>query len=151
MHLLAEAQMKARFDRHVRPVVVGISLLMIAAAPPSGQTVSGDNSARLAEQAKVCGTGPDDVPTIAACTAVISSKRYGGEALAVDYFNRGLHYAKSQHYKEAVADFDQAVQIKPDFANAYFVRGTVKQVMGDTTGGDADIAKAKELDPNIAP
>jgi tetratricopeptide (TPR) repeat protein len=124
---------------------------MIAAAPPSGSTGSSDNSDQLAEQSHVCGTGPDDAATISACTAVISSKRYSGEALAIDYFNRGLHYAKSQKYKEAVADFDQAIKIKPDFANAYYVRGTVKQVMGDNDGGDADIAKAKELDPTIAP
>jgi tetratricopeptide (TPR) repeat protein len=140
--------MKARY---FRTVVVGISLLMIAAAPPSGSTGSSDNSEQLTQQSHVCGTGPDTASTIAACTAVISSKRYSGEALAVDYFNRGLHYAKSQKYKEAVADFDQAIKLKPDFANAYFVRGTVKQVMGDNEGGDADIAKAKELDPNIAP
>src|SRR5262249_33140559 len=110
-----------------------------------------DNANRLEEESHVCGTGPDTAQTIAACTAVIASNRYSGEALAIDYFNRGLHYAKSQHYKEAVADFDQAIKLKPDFRNAYFVRGAVKQVMGDQTGGDADIAKAKELDPNIAP
>jgi len=135
----------------VRSLVVGLSLLMIAAAPPSGQGAATDNGDKLAEQSHLCGTGPDDAATIAACTSVISSSRYSGEALAVDYFNRGLHYAKSQHYKEAVADFDQAIKLKPDFASAYFVRGTVKQVMGDNDGGDADIAKAKELDPNISP
>jgi len=135
----------------VGPVVVGLSLLMIAAAPPSGQGSGTDNGDKLTEQSHVCGTGPDDAATITACTSVISSNRYSGEALAVDYFNRGLHYAKSQHYKEAVADFDQAIKLKPDFASAYFVRGTVKQVMGDNAGGEADIAKAKELDPNISP
>src|SRR5262249_7464231 len=107
------------------------------------------NSDQLAEQSHVCGTGPDNATTIAACTAVISSKRYSGEALAIDYFNRGLHYAKTQKYKEAVADFHEAIKIKPDFANAYFVRGTVKQVMGDNDAGDADITKAKELDPTL--
>ncbi|MBI1213094.1 MAG: tetratricopeptide repeat protein [Alphaproteobacteria bacterium] len=137
--------------RHIRPAVVGISLLMIAAAPPSSSTGNTDNNDRLAEQSHICGSGPDDAATIAACTAVISSDRYQGEALAIDYFNRGLHYAKTQHYEEAIADFDQAIKIKPDFANAYFVRGTVKQVMGANEDGAADIAKAKELDPTIAP
>jgi len=139
--------MKAKLDRHFGLAAMAAAMLLVAAAAPSAPSTADDD--RLAAQSQVCGTGPDNAQTIAACTAVISSGRYSGEALAINHFNRGLHYAKTQHYKEAVADFDAAIKLKPNFANAYFVRGTVKQVMGDQAGGDADIAKAKEIDPYI--
>lgn len=134
--------------RLLKPAAMAAALVLVAAAAPAAPNSADDD--RLAAQSQLCGTGPDDAKTIAACTTVISSGRYSGEALAVDYFNRGLHYAKTQHYKEAIADFDEAIKLKPNFAAAYFVRGTVKQVSGDQTGGDADIAKAKEIDPYVS-
>jgi hypothetical protein len=32
---------------------------------------------------------------------------------------------------------------------AYYLRGLAKASKGDTAGGDADIAKGKQLDPNL--
>src|SRR5262249_2984868 len=125
-----------------------LSLSAMAAAPPGGEPEK-PPARDLSSQEKICSTGPVGDATIAACTTIIKSGQFTGDALAVCYFDRGLNYAKSQPYPLAIADFDQAIQLKPDFANAYFVRGTVKQVMGQQAAGDADIAKAKALDPTL--
>jgi tetratricopeptide (TPR) repeat protein len=126
-----------------------LAFATITAPPTIAKPLTKAESDALAKNAELCGTGPVADTTIAACTTVIDSHRYESAALAVYYFDRGLNYAKSQHYPEAIGDFDAAIKLKPDFANAYFVRGTVKQVTGDNAGGDADIAKAKELDPTL--
>ena len=48
-------------------------------------------------------------------------------------------------YEKAITDFDMAIQIKPDFADAYYARGVAKGNLGQPEKAEADIAKAKEL------
>jgi tetratricopeptide (TPR) repeat protein len=45
---------------------------------------------------------------------------------AIDYFNRGLAKQKSGDYQGAIADYNQAIKLKPDDAKAYSNRGLVK-------------------------
>src|SRR5713101_5235801 len=52
--------------------------------------------------------------------------------------------------KGAVSDFDQAVQIKPDYAAAYLKRGNARYRLGDQQGGLADYSRAISLAPDDA-
>jgi len=61
------------------------------------------------------------------------------------YYNRGTAYIGSQQYDKAIADYDNAIRLNPNYTSAYKARGTVKQHIGDSEGGEADLAKAKEL------
>ena len=45
---------------------------------------------------------------------------------------------------------DSALKIKPKSAISLFGRGVAKRARGDITGGDADIAAAKDLEADIA-
>jgi predicted Zn-dependent protease len=63
--------------------------------------------------------------------------------------NRGLAYNNKGQRDRAIQDLDQAIRLDQNFAYAYCVRGRVKRDQGDTTGGNTDIAKGKELNPNI--
>lgn len=65
------------------------------------------------------------------------------------YRDRGTAYALMGEYARAIQDYDEAISLRPDNADAYYCRGLTKKKMGDDAGGDADIAKAKELDPTI--
>ena len=48
-------------------------------------------------------------------------------------------------YKEAIEDFSFAIQINPDYADAYLGRGTSKLELKDTGGACADWQKAMTL------
>ena len=48
-------------------------------------------------------------------------------------------------YKGAIEDFDKAVDLKPNFGNAYSNRGRTKIAFGDTADGCADIRMAVKL------
>jgi tetratricopeptide (TPR) repeat protein len=94
------------------------------------------------------GSFPPDLQ-IGGCTASIQSGRWSGKALASAYVSRGDAYDDKKDYDHAIADYNQAIQLDPKDAGAYFSRGLAKRLKGDNSGGDADIAAAKTIDPNI--
>ena len=68
---------------------------------------------------------------------------------AFAYNGRGSAYANRREYERAIADFDAAIRIDPQYAWAFYNRGRAKQLSGDGTGGEADIATAKRSIPRI--
>jgi tetratricopeptide (TPR) repeat protein len=68
---------------------------------------------------------------------------------AAAFAGRGLAYANRSNFELAIEDYDRAIRIKPDYARAFYDRGLAKFGLCDLDGADADIAKAKELDPNV--
>lgn len=62
---------------------------------------------------------------------------------------RAYAYEQKAQYDLAIADCEQSLKLDSDDALAYYVRGLSKQKKGDKSGGKADIAKAKQFDPNV--
>ena len=54
------------------------------------------------------------------------------------------------HLKDAAAEYDAALARNPRLAGALFMRGIIKLRGGDTSGGNADVAAAKDIEPAIA-
>ena len=38
------------------------------------------------------------------------------------YYSRGIAYARKGNYEQAIDDFTQAIQLKPDYADVYYHR-----------------------------
>ena len=53
-------------------------------------------------------------------------------------------------YNEAVGEYDRAIELKPDFATAYYNRGFAKDKLKDLTGSITNYGWAIELKPNYA-
>ena len=68
---------------------------------------------------------------------------------AIVYDRRGLIWRAKGNNDRAIADYDQAIRLNANYARALYHRGTAKQAKGDAAGGDADIARAKQIDPDI--
>lgn len=47
------------------------------------------------------------------------------------YYYRGCAKANTQKYNEAIADFEKAVELKPDYADAYFNMGKMYYMLND--------------------
>ncbi|MBK9336657.1 MAG: tetratricopeptide repeat protein [Lewinellaceae bacterium] len=54
-------------------------------------------------------------------------------------YNRALTCINLQRYPEALADLNRTIELAPDFIRAYRARSNVRQILGDTTGGAADL------------
>jgi tetratricopeptide (TPR) repeat protein len=65
------------------------------------------------------------------------------------YDGRGLAHANRLNFELAIKDYDQAIKLKPDAAKAFYHRGLAKFGICDLDGADADIARARELDPHV--
>ena len=92
------------------------------------------------------GTG-DDI--IAACTRAIASSELSAAALAGTYYNRGTKWRAKGESDRAIADFDAAIKLDPQHAQAYNNRGAAWQGKDDIDRAIMDYSEAIRLDPKI--
>jgi tetratricopeptide (TPR) repeat protein len=64
--------------------------------------------------------------------------------------SRGFIYLKLGLLGRAIADYDAAIKREPKKALSLYGRGKAKLRNGDTAGGNADLAAAKSIQPDIA-
>jgi tetratricopeptide (TPR) repeat protein len=65
---------------------------------------------------------------------------------------RGLVYLKLGQLDKALADYEEALTLtkNPNNADWLYVRGVIKARNGDTSGGNADVGRAKSIKADIA-
>ncbi len=68
---------------------------------------------------------------------------------ATNLYNRGNAYYGKRQFDRAIEDYNQAIRLNPNDANAWFNRGQAKHERGDSSGGNADIARARQINPNV--
>ena len=94
--------------------------------------------------------GTDGATRLAACNTIIQANA----ATAVDreraLNDRGVMTMQTGDQDHAIADFDAAIQIDPNYAAAFYNRAKAKQNKGDSAGATADTATAVRLDPKLA-
>jgi len=87
---------------------------------------------------------------ISLCTSAIESGGISGEYLATAYNDRGDAYARKFDYESAIADYDRAIKLKPNFARAFNGRGLAYANLQDFELAIKDYDQAIRLDPNYA-
>lgn len=68
---------------------------------------------------------------------------------AADHLRLGKMKIGEQAYQQAIHHFHALIEMEPEHAEAYYLRGKIKSLQGDFVGGGADISKAFQLDPKI--
>ena len=90
---------------------------------------------------------PNSSEAIAACTREISSGNLHDHELAVEYYNRGVRYAKDGDYDRAIADYTDAIRLDPKYADAYGNRGNAYRDKHDLDRAIAEYNEALEIRP----
>lgn len=63
--------------------------------------------------------------------------------------SRGWVYLRMGEYKKAVSDFDRSIEGRSEGASTLYGRGLAKTRLGEAAQGDADLAAARRLQPDI--
>jgi tetratricopeptide (TPR) repeat protein len=66
------------------------------------------------------------------------------------FYNRGLALADKREYGKAISDFTTVLRVDPKNPTVLFRRGTTYLSSGDFEAGNADLAAAKAIKPDIA-
>ena len=64
---------------------------------------------------------------------------------ATDWFKRATAKHKSKDYQGAIADYTKAIELNPDYAQAYNKRGFAYLMLGSKSKARADFKRAIEL------
>lgn len=69
---------------------------------------------------------------------------------AVVCFNRGLDRKKAFENRLSIADFTEAIELNPDYVEAYLYRGRAYLDRGELESAIADFTKMLVLRPKVA-
>jgi tetratricopeptide (TPR) repeat protein len=67
---------------------------------------------------------------------------------AAESFDAGMRLLTTARYSQAILSFDRSISLKPDFADAYLMRGHAYVGESQTEQAIADFSKVLELRPN---
>jgi tetratricopeptide (TPR) repeat protein len=87
---------------------------------------------------------------IAACTRLINSRGDDANARAMVYLSRGNMFRRRHEYDRALADYNESLRLRPDYAPAYTSRGNAWRGKGERDRAIADHSDAIRLAPDYA-
>jgi Tfp pilus assembly protein PilF len=56
-----------------------------------------------------------------------------------------LAWLRKENYARAVADFDRAIELEPQMADAFVNRGLARLALKDPAGAEADLTRALQF------
>jgi tetratricopeptide (TPR) repeat protein len=128
----------------MRSFIMAIGLLALA-LPGGALAVSVSEADR-----DVCDyPSKNPVASIRACSAIIDTIDVG-YVRSIAYFNRGIAYKEKGDYVRAIADFNEAISLEPQYADAYFNRGVAYNAKGDYDSAIADFDPIISANPKDA-
>lgn len=115
----------------MRPAVLGCLAALCGASAARADVVADCNQVR------------DPQLRLRACSEIMADSGYGANEKAIAYRNRGNARANA----EALADFNQAVSLRPDEAVGFAGRARTRLAVQDIDGATADYGEVLRLAP----
>jgi len=129
-------------------------LVLVASAPAISADPSDTPAPNLASRA--CVSGDDaraegkNQMAVERYTECLDSANLTPEQRAIVLTNRGNVYFRMGEQESATADFDEAIELKPDSKVAYYNRGLASFVIGHYEDAIVDSSEAIRIDPSMA-
>ncbi|MGJ4941047.1 tetratricopeptide repeat protein [Bradyrhizobium sp. HKCCYLS1011] len=116
---------------------------IVVACAPAALAVNEDDWDSCARAAELSSDRP-----IRGCTAVIKAGERMLAHLVAAYNNRGLAFRSNGEVDRAIADYDQAIRLMPDYHVAINNRGVALMAKGEFDRAIADFDRAIQLRPD---
>lgn len=129
--------------RHFLALAAGAGVLAFAGASQGAVTVLGGGMARQCSDAAL--SGESDARFEELCTQALEVELLSLRDRAGTFVNRGVLKLRRKDFGSAQADFNLAIDTKPDLGEAYVNRGAAAVGARRFTDGLADLNKALEL------
>ncbi len=107
-------------------------------------------SLAAADDRGICGSTPPKSATVAACSRIIASPSTSAHDRALAYGFRANAKRAASDLPGAVADYNEALNLLPNYLQALIGRGGVYLDMNDPVRAIADFDRAIKLDPKNA-
>lgn len=120
-------------------------LIIVAGVSSSGVPIRHTT----AEYRMECSGNNADI-SVAACTALIDSRRDSPQSLISDFSRRAEIYNRAHKYDRAIQDYEQAIRLSPDDPSAFYGLGTAEYRKGDYGSALYAFGLAIWLDPKNA-
>lgn len=130
---------------NVRLLMAMTALLSIASAPAwaAAITILGDSQAAKCSQAALWGR--DDDKSLAICDTALADEPMDQLRRAATFINRGIIHMRRREWEQSHADFNDALQRKPDLGEGWVNRGALMIGTKRFAEGLADTNKGLEL------
>jgi len=79
------------------------------------------------------------------CSPNNQGQTSGNMANAQDFFRRGREFDKQGQSQDAIAEYTRAIELDPNYAEAYFFRGNVLALEGQPQKGIEDVQMAAAI------
>jgi lipoprotein NlpI len=129
-------------------LIVGAASFLSAGRADAPPVDSGDNADADLQRCKDATKGSDPGAVVELCTRVLDQGQPTEPVRALLYLNRGTAYLAQQDFPDAIADFSQALALRPDTASLHGLRGRAYLGHGDLDPAIADLTEAIRLDPD---
>ena len=81
---------------------------------------------------------------------LVETVRSHSPICAEDFHELGINKAKERDFEGAIENFNRAIKLNPDYANAYNNRANVRHELGDSPGAIEDYTEAILLNPKCS-
>ncbi|MBI4232745.1 tetratricopeptide repeat protein, partial [Candidatus Peregrinibacteria bacterium] len=109
-----------------------------------------DNAVGVFGNAKSLYEATDSNEKITTAITEMNKKVEERKAEAKKFYDWGFVKISNGNSEGALSDFDKAISINPNYAEAHLYRGAVRDRLGDNKGAIEDYDKAIEINPNDA-
>ena len=92
-----------------------------------------------------CNQSNDQDRRIAGCARIIGDRKEPPGNRAIACSNRGVAWYAKKNFDRAIADFSEAIQLDPNFINAYINRSLAFQQKQDYARAISDVTRAMQL------